>query len=51
MFEKPTVTLIKFELEDILAASGEIVSSESGTESVCTYDCSNVHCSNDLGVY
>ena len=51
MFEKPTVTLIKFELEDILAVSGETPSA-SETEPVCTVDCTNnVGCTYDIGVY
>ena len=46
MFEKPVITLVKFELKDILAASGE---SSSETEDPCPYDCPTHVCPNDLG--
>lgn len=52
MFEKPILNLVKFELEDILTASGEGSGDETGGETqapVCTTDCPTHSCPNDTG--
>lgn len=54
MFEKPILDVVKFELKDILTASGGSTGDDTGSETeapteVCTTDCPTHSCPNDTG--